>query len=52
LRINGFELAGRPDDKERVILGVAAGTIHRDDFLEWIQQNCYALGSRTLDEGE
>lgn len=39
LVLNGQQLDATVDDAERVILGVAAGTIGRDDFAEWIRQH-------------
>jgi death-on-curing protein len=37
LVLNGHQLDAHVDDAERVILGVAAGTIGRDEFAEWIR---------------
>lgn len=39
LVLNGHELEASVDDAERVILGVAAGTIGRDEFAEWIRSH-------------
>lgn len=39
LVLNGHQLDATVDDAERVILGVAAGTIGRDEFAEWIRQH-------------
>ena len=39
LALNGHQLDATVDDAERVILGVAAGTIGRDEFAEWIRQH-------------
>lgn len=36
LIMNGHQLDANVDDAERVILGVAAGTIGRDEFAQWI----------------
>ena len=46
LVLNGHQLSATVDDTERVILGVAAGTIGRDEFAEWIRQHLvsYRLG--------
>lgn len=46
LVLNGHQLSATVDDAERVILGVAAGTIGRDEFAEWIRQHLvsYRLG--------
>lgn len=39
LVLNGQQLDASVDDAERVILGVAAGTIGRDEFAAWIRQH-------------
>jgi death-on-curing protein len=39
LVLNGFELRASVDDAERLILGVASGTIRRDDLTSWIEQH-------------
>lgn len=39
LVLNGHQLDATVDDAERVILGVAAGSIGRDEFAEWIGQH-------------
>jgi death on curing protein len=46
LVLNGHQLDASVDDAEDVILGVAAGTIGRDAFAEWIRQHLvpYRLG--------
>jgi len=46
LVLNGQQLAASVDDAERVILGVAAGTIGRDEFAAWIRQHLapYTVG--------
>ena len=36
LVLNGHQLDATVDDAERVILGVAAGSIGRDEFARWI----------------
>ncbi len=46
LMLNGFELAATVDAAEAVILGVAAGTIGRDEFTAWIQDSVIALPAR------
>ena len=43
LVLNGFELSAGIDDAERVILGVAAGTISRDEFTAWVRQSLVAF---------
>jgi death-on-curing protein len=37
LVLNGYELDASPDDQERTILGVAAGRVGRDEFVEWLR---------------
>jgi death-on-curing protein len=39
LVLNGHQLDASVDDAERVILGVAAGTIGRDTLAEWIRRH-------------
>lgn len=39
LVLNGHQLDATVDDAERVILGVAAGTIGRDEFSQWIREH-------------
>jgi death-on-curing protein len=46
LVLNGFELAAEIDDAEQMILGVAAGTIGREQFTAWIDAHLVAFGSR------
>ena len=36
LELNGVELNASVDEQERVVLGVAAGNIKREEFAEWI----------------
>ena len=37
LMMNGLQLQCPVDDSERMILGVAAGTLSRDDLLAWVR---------------
>ncbi|MEL7305033.1 MAG: type II toxin-antitoxin system death-on-curing family toxin [Myxococcota bacterium] len=37
LILNGFEIEAEIDAAERVMLGVAAGTIDRDEFTSWVR---------------
>jgi death on curing protein len=39
LVLNGQQLDAPVDDAERIILGVAAGTIGRDEFAAWIREH-------------
>jgi len=39
LILNGLQLIAGVDDAERVILGVAAGTIERTELLAWLEMN-------------
>ena len=43
LVLNGFELSAGIDGAERVILGVAAGTMSRDEFTTWIRESLVAF---------
>lgn len=44
LVFNGCELAADVDDSERVILGVAAGTLGREEFTRWIEAHLVEFG--------
>lgn len=37
LVLNGYELRATVEDAERMILGVAAGTVARDELVQWIR---------------
>ena len=39
LVLNGYELAAGVDEQERVVLGVAAGTISREEFTAWVRDH-------------
>jgi len=39
LVLNGHELAASVDEQESIILQVAAGTISRDSFEEWVRDH-------------
>lgn len=39
LLLNGFELDAHVDEQERVILGVASGSMTRDEFAAWVAQH-------------
>lgn len=45
LVLNGFELRANIDDAEAMILGVAAGTVTRDEFVQWIRARMTAYPS-------
>jgi death-on-curing protein len=36
-RLNGFSLRAPADETERVVLGVAAGTVTREDLTVWVR---------------
>lgn len=38
LVLNGHQSSASVDDSERVVLGVAAGTMGREEFAEWIRK--------------
>jgi death on curing protein len=40
--LSGFELTGDVDEQERIILGVAARTVGRDEFAEWVRLHLVA----------
>jgi death-on-curing protein len=39
LILNGYEIAAGVDDQEETILGVASGTISREEFASWVEQH-------------
>ena len=39
LVLNGHEIDAATDEQERVILGLAAGRMGRDEFAEWLQSH-------------
>jgi death-on-curing protein len=39
LVLNGLEFVAGVDEQEQVILGVAAGTLKRDQFTAWVQSH-------------
>ena len=41
--LNGHELHATVDEAERVILGVAASRLTREDLVRWIQDHLAAL---------
>lgn len=42
LILNGYEVAADVDEQERVILGVAAGEIGREEFTSWVKSHLVA----------
>lgn len=45
LVLNGMEISVGVDEQERTILGVAAGTFGRDEFIDWVESNVRQLSS-------
>ena len=39
LVMNGFELAAAVDEQEQVIVGLAAGTLSREELTTWVEQH-------------
>jgi len=39
LVLNGFEIVADVDEQERVVLGVAAGTLGREGFTSWVRSH-------------
>ena len=39
LRFNGYEIIADVDQQEQIILGVAQGSVSREDFSHWLQQH-------------
>ncbi len=43
LRLNGSQIAADVDEQEQLILGVAAGTIGREAFNNWVNDHTFPL---------
>jgi death-on-curing protein len=39
LMLNGYEISAVVDEQEEVVLAVAAGTMSRDDFADWVARH-------------
>jgi death on curing protein len=39
LVLNGYQIDASVDEQERVILGVASGSVSREEFVAWIDQH-------------
>ena len=39
LKLNGYDLAGRTDTKQAVILSIASGKMDRAQFAEWVRDH-------------
>ena len=46
LVLNGHELVAVVEDAERIVLGVAAGTVDREAFVAWVRRSMRPLGDR------
>ena len=44
LMVNGQELRGPVDEQERIMLDLAAGSLSRDNFSEWVKQHTVPTG--------
>jgi death on curing protein len=42
LVLNGYELSAPVDEQEQVILRLAAGSLGRDEFVEWVRSHTVA----------
>ncbi len=43
LRLNGHKIAAPVDEAERTILAVAAGSLNREQFTDWVRQHIVPL---------
>jgi death on curing protein len=43
LLLNGYEIVAAVDDQEDTILGVASGTVSREDFASWVERHVVEL---------
>ena len=48
LLLNGFEIDSTVDEQERIILGVAAGEVEREELVTWMKRS---LVARDLERG-
>lgn len=46
LVMNGYELTGDVDEQERVILTLAASTMEREEFTEWVRAHIQPLAKQ------
>jgi death-on-curing protein len=44
LRLNGHRIAAPVDEAEQVALAVAAGTLTREEFTDWVRRHTVPLG--------
>ncbi|HXI25797.1 MAG TPA: type II toxin-antitoxin system death-on-curing family toxin [Pyrinomonadaceae bacterium] len=42
LFLNSFEIEAPVDEQERIILAIAAGELHREQFLDWLESRVIA----------
>lgn len=43
LTLNGWQFDADPADAERMIVGLAAGTVDKESLHSWVLQNCHAM---------
>lgn len=43
LIVNGFELLASVDEQERIMLDLAAGTLSRKNFVEWVTKHTVSI---------
>jgi death-on-curing protein len=43
LMLNGYEIRASLEEAERLILGVAAGAVSRQELVEWLRAHIAAL---------
>lgn len=46
LRINGADIAGAPDDKYRVFVGLAEGRVSEEELATWIRARLVSTASQ------
>jgi prophage maintenance system killer protein len=44
LRVNGHRIGATTDEAEAIVLGVAAGTVTRDEFTAWVRRRVVPMG--------
>jgi len=43
LQLNGYDLIGSHDEKEKIILAVAASKMEQEDFFQWVREHIQPL---------
>jgi death on curing protein len=44
--LNGHEVKASVDDQERIVLALAAGSLSREEFTDWVRKHLVPLNPR------